>query len=418
VSPRKHIAAALRLAVVSCLLCAVWLGAGAGSAAAAEPPANDNFANALPFNTALGFSQAETEGATTEPGEPAPQGIAGGGSVWFEWTAEKSGGVEFLSCWGQYGLRPVVGVYTGTAVGALTPAPRIFGRSPCEYGFEAVAGVTYRIQEEGEIDPATGLPTSGEADLALRRFPANDDLEDAYDLGQWVSVGTVTEWGNIGATKQPGEPDHDGDPGGHSVWFTWTAPASGEVHISTSEADFTPTLAAYTGASVAALTPVAAGRGEAGSTRHADAWNPGQMNFATVAGTKYDIAVDGLGGSTGTFQIEIEMDFRTEQRLSGERDAGGPPPLPPGSGVTKAKPSAPILSRHVDQARRSVVFALRSAQPGTHFRCKLDRRAFATCGSKVTYRHLAAGHHLFRAMAVGPTGATGAPVKASFAIRR
>jgi hypothetical protein len=405
--------------IVLALLCAA-LGLGAGAAAAAEgPPVNDSFAGALPFNVALGFSQAENEGATTEPGEPAPQGEAGGASEWFEWTAEKSGGAEFSSCWGSRGLRPLVGVYTGETVGALTAAPRIFGHGVCEYGFQAVAGVTYRIQVEGALDPGSGVPTTGEADLDLRRFPFNDDFEDAIDLGSSVSVGTVTEWGNLGATKQPGEPDHDGDPGSHSVWFAWTAPASGEVHVGTSEADFTPTLAAYTGTSVAALTPVAAGIGEAGSTRHVDAWNPGQMNFHTVAGTRYEIAVDGLGGSTGTFQISLGMDFRTEQRLSGEPDAGGPPPLPrTPQPAAQAKPTAAIVSRHVDQARRSAVFALDSTQAGTRFRCKLDARRFARCGAKVTYRHLAAGHHVFHALAVAPGGSTGAAVQASFAIRR
>ena len=32
---------------------------------------------------------------------------------------------------------------------------------------------------------------------------------------------------NCRAHKEPGEPDHAGNPGGRSVWWQWTAPASG-----------------------------------------------------------------------------------------------------------------------------------------------------------------------------------------------
>jgi hypothetical protein len=392
------------------------LGLGAGIASAAEPPGNDDFADALPFNVRLGFSQVESEGATTEPGESAPQGVSGGASVWFEWTAAESGGAEFSACWGYHGLRPVVGVYTGEAVGAMTPAPRIYGKGACEYGFEAVAGVTYRIQVEGESDPLTGAATTGGVDLDLRRFPFNDDLEDAADVGKGVSTGVLIEEGNVGATKQPGEPDHDGDPGGHSVWFVWTAPTTGEVLVTACAATFPPLLAAYTGTEVAALTPVGAGAGEPGVPCNADPWIPGQMNFHSVAGTRYEIAVDGRGGTSGFFRLIIEVDEKTQELFHGEHAAGGPPP--PRAAGAKAKLSAQITGRHIDQTRRSAVFDLRATAPGTRFRCKLDRRRFTPCGTKVAYRHLVPGRHLFSALAVGPTGAPGAPVATSFAIRR
>ena len=38
---------------------------------------------------------------------------------------------------------------------------------------------------------------------------------------------------NNGANDEPGEPDKMGNPGGSSIWYTWTAPASGRVTLST-----------------------------------------------------------------------------------------------------------------------------------------------------------------------------------------
>jgi hypothetical protein len=39
------------------------------------------------------------------------------------------------------------------------------------------------------------------------------------------------------------EPDHDGNPGGKSVWWTWVAPANGLVTVSTQGSTFDTVLA-------------------------------------------------------------------------------------------------------------------------------------------------------------------------------
>jgi glucose/arabinose dehydrogenase len=50
-------------------------------------------------------------------------------------------------------------------------------------------------------------------------------------------------------------------------------------------------------------------------------------------------------------------------------------------------------------------FSFRSSQPGSRFRCRLDRGGFRGCRSPRAYRHLRPGRHAFRVYAVAPNGA-------------
>ncbi len=100
---------------------------------------------------------------------------------------------------------------------------------------------------------------------------------------------------NIGATSEPGEPAH---PHGSSssLWFTWTAPASGgcvfRAEAPTFGGYFKPTVAIYTGSTLASLVNVTAnstgGNGSGGDP-------VARAVFTAVAGQTYQIAVDGDG---------------------------------------------------------------------------------------------------------------------------
>lgn len=122
--------------------------------------------------------------------------------------------------------------------------------------------------------------------------PPNDAFVDAIALTP-VGEGTV-DGTNVNATKETNEDDHAGNAGGHSVWYTWTAPGDGSVPnlALTVFGDFDTLLAVYTGATVDALTPVASNDDVAGGST---------VSFATTPGTVYRIAIDGFQGKMGRF---------------------------------------------------------------------------------------------------------------------
>lgn len=130
--------------------------------------------------------------------------------------------------------------------------------------------------------------------------PANDN----FAAGQVVTgpAGVVTG-SNVGATKEPGEPDIAGSTGGASVWYTWTSPISDAVNISTLGSDFDTILGVYTGNSVDSLTLIAANDDAGGATLTSS------VSFVATAGTIYHIAVDGYGGDTGNITLNYGKGF-------------------------------------------------------------------------------------------------------------
>ena len=78
--------------------------------------------------------------------------------------------------------------------------------------------------------------------------------------------------------------------------------------------------------------------------------------------------------------------------------AVGPPVdrTPPQTSITKA-PKA-------ESKRTMATFRFESSEPGSTFRCRLDRRAFARCASPQRYRRLKPGRHRFVVEATDATG--------------
>jgi lysophospholipase L1-like esterase len=100
---------------------------------------------------------------------------------------------------------------------------------------------------------------------------------------------------NAAATKEADEPDHAGNAGGHSLWWTWEPAADGTITIDTCDSDFDTLLGVYTGDSIGALTEVASNDNGCGTGS--------TVTFSADASKDYRIAVDGTDGETGNIAL-------------------------------------------------------------------------------------------------------------------
>jgi thiol-disulfide isomerase/thioredoxin len=121
-----------------------------------------------------------------------------------------------------------------------------------------------------------------------------------------VITGTniVVTGSSAGATKEANEPSHAGNAGGASVWWSWTAPFSGFVTMSTAGSGFDTVLGIYTGSSVSALTWIAYNDDE----NYSGGIYTSKAFFDVAAGTTYQIAVDGYNGASGSVRLQVRWE--------------------------------------------------------------------------------------------------------------
>jgi hypothetical protein len=172
-----------------------------------------------------------------------------------------------------------------------------------------------------------------------------------------------------GATKEPGEPDHAGAPGGKSIWFRWSAPASGGVVFETEGSAAETILAAYAGDGFDTLTQVAADRDSSASGRS-------RLIFGAIAGHVYAIALDdpaGLGGAV-LLTWDLEAGDAVPRITSGARS---------------------FVSTNL------ATFTFDSAPAGGPFRCALDGAAPSACQSPLQLTNLDDAPHVFAVYAGG-----------------
>jgi Bacterial Ig domain len=279
---------------------AAVIGSALAQPAFAAPP-NDNLANAeAPGDHPRWFVIRSNVDATAEPGEPLHAGQPGSTSVWFSWEAPASGPVQLDVVDTEFDS--LLAVYTGSEVAALTPVASdddSGGGGTSTLTFSAQTGTRYRIAVAGKND------ASGRFVLALTSLtpgsPANDDFAAAQTLAG--SSGSVAGT-NVSATREFAEPYHFPDHwGGASVWYRWTAPASGTVSFrrQNGEPDDEFYMAAYSGASLGSLVQLE--------------WDhrieEDEIVFQVTGGVTYSIAVDGwdLGifTDTGPFTLSWQL---------------------------------------------------------------------------------------------------------------
>ena len=329
--------------------------------------------------------------ATSEAGEPFIEGVSSGQTVWGTWTAPSNGILTFS--FEAATFSPLLTVYAGSAplntgFPGSAETSSVFtnlslvasnnylvcysdGQCGCHWrereqiSFHATSGQAYQFCVDSAIitDAAmilqntfftnsdgtvvtgyfwgptftTNILNGGNFTLNLQFTPApnNDDFANPIKLsGSRFSINVS----NAGATKELGEPDHLGNSGGSSVWYTWTAPASGRVTLSTNKVPvypppdpsggdgtgviqitigagppdcgneveqnpppvFYPVFAAYTGTAVDALTPADCLPMSLDTFQNA-------VEFDAVKGQTYQIVFDGNLGTTGDIPLYIAL---------------------------------------------------------------------------------------------------------------
>lgn len=157
--------------------------------------------------------------------------------------------------------------------------------------------------------------------LAASARPANDDFAAATVLS---GTSGSTTGSNPLATLQAGEPAPAGSSGG-SVWWNWTAPAAGQVGLSTAGSSFDTRLDVYTGAAVGGLSAVAGNDNASAGTTSSS------LRFQAAAGATYRIAVSGVGGASGDVALGWSLNTAAQANLSVA--LAGPASALPGSVV-------------------------------------------------------------------------------------
>jgi hypothetical protein len=407
-----HSVSSFRLARYLCAL----VVASFGLAAAVAQPANDRFADRTVISEGAAGVWGSLSNATSEIGEPVIPGVSSGQTAWWSWTAP-SNGILTLSVTGM-GFSPLLTAYTGNDLSALSLIASnnyiaCYESTVCGCHERLRSGITFHVARGQSyaiaVDSAivtdalwvyqvlphtnwlgqddswlfahwvatqtTNVPAGSDIQLGVQFTPAptNDDFENPVIIS---GVRTRAAASNVGATKQPGEPDHSGNSGGSSVWYSWTAPASGRVTLSTNEIPpylppswwgsfgwssstgwwnpqptcgkeidlnppppFFPLFAAYTGSAVNALASPNCLPLSLTAYPHAVA-------FDAVRGQTYRIAFDGNLGTTGDLTLFLALtqpalndDFANRIKVRGvyvvatgynagaTHEAGEPPPV-------------------------------------------------------------------------------------------
>lgn len=380
-------------------------------AALADPPPNDDFANRQSISSTLPVEvNGSNVGATAESGESLQAPSVAGHSVWFEWEAPTGGWTTVGSCHNV--IHPVVAIFEGTALDSLVKVAKTgvidhssegphCATTESEFTFKAKAHTTYVIAVDGNTNPSIQPPLT-EDGFTLRIEstppPPNDDFQNAIPLKRVVSefdppnLYRAPVFGyNWGATKESGEPAHGGDPGGASVWYSWTAPFSGSADIYICCSFSNQEFGLYSGDAVNTLTPVP---------------ENGFSSFEVTAGQTYRLAVDGRhdfgeeGPWMGSFSLSLSMPAEignsTVEFL----------PSPPWVGPSAAPaPRTTIIKRKLMPDAHGAAFRFRSSEQGGSFLCQLDDHPRAACRSPKSYKHLGPGKHTFEVTALNAAGA-------------
>jgi subtilisin family serine protease len=269
-------------------------------------PFNDSFAAAAALAGGSVTVRSSNRLATTETGEPLHAGVPGSANtLWWKWTAPSGGGLFSVNLAGS-DFDTLVGIYTGTALTNLTEVAGNDNSSSTvttsRAVFTATGGTQYYIGVAGKTAAASGLVR-----LQISESPVNDSFERATIIPATTKTVTGTL---VSASRQDGEPQHAGQPGGASVWWVWTAPSNRQVTLRVEGSGINTLLAVYTGRTLGSLVPIVSNDDWLGSSLRSE------VSFIAQPDEIYYIAVDAKTAATGPITLTLAAPPRNDNFAS------------------------------------------------------------------------------------------------------
>ncbi len=212
-------------------------------------------------------------------------------------------------------------------------------------GTRTASDFTGRSITGGRLHVADALRTSDSR-------PFHDDFADRARLvGNVVKARSSTTH----ATTEMGEPAHAGRLS-RSLWFSWTAPAAGEVSLDTRGSDGDTTLAVYTGETLGSLVRIIDNDNESAG------FLSSRVAFSASAGTTYQIAVD--NSAAGLVVLNITSALANDAFDSAQPLDGDAPLITTTNSSATSEPGEPT---HVAGAnRKSLWYSWEAPKSGRH----------------------------------------------------
>ncbi len=147
------------------------------------------------------------------------------------------------------------------------------------------------------VDPSRGVNRDVIVVLTVTEaVPPNDTWDNRISL---AGSSFQTAGFNVNATTDNSEPLHGNtSPGGRSVWWSWTAPQSERVEVTTAGSGFDTVMGVYTGSALAQLTTIGVDNNSGPSLTSS-------VIFNATAGETYHFAIDGHQGAVGRVSLSL-----------------------------------------------------------------------------------------------------------------
>jgi hypothetical protein len=263
-----------------------------------EIPPNDNFADRILLNGESGRAQGTNINAGRESGEPTITDANEIHSVWWSWTAARSGNVTVDTIGSDFDS--ILAVYTGMSLQSLVRIVSNGDTNDRRVTFNAEQGQTYHFLVGGKKDDDVDTADAGRIVLNWNSAsPANDNFADRITL---TGVAGQTSGSNVSASRETNEPDHAGVKGAHSVWWSWTAPFDAKISFNTHGSRFDTCIAVYQGDAVESLVLIRSNDDDAANGGVTSA-----VTFSSREGQSYAIAVDGYSGDAGDITLKWQL---------------------------------------------------------------------------------------------------------------